>query len=292
MYEGRTRGKRIKYTYSDDEDVSLSDSKNRRSTRNTGTHTPADTGPVTTSSGRQIRAPTRLNVATGESAPNIVKGITPEFEKENSAGLGGRPKRFAAINHGTNGWTGAESRSRRKPSYDSEEEDESEGEFGDDEEDAEEHVFEESEEEDEVDEDEAMVENDLDEPRSLMVKLFVPAPKLRTALGALNKNQANTLPKPKALVEKSEVSGAPQLEMKEAPTVVSTTNTNTVEKKTTETPELTPKERNAVAEPAAPLAGKSLNPAEVPATSLAFRGSPEKPCEFPAAPPVEVSNRE
>ena len=58
LYEGRTRGKKLKYTYSDDEDIFSDDGPTRRSTRNTsGTDTPAEpAGPRFTASGRQIRA--------------------------------------------------------------------------------------------------------------------------------------------------------------------------------------------------------------------------------------------
>ncbi|KAM5376581.1 hypothetical protein ACJA88_006904 [Fusarium oxysporum] len=84
LYEGRTRGKKMKYTYSDDEDIFTTDSTTRRSTRNTGTHTPAETGPVTTASGRQIKAPTRLNPTTGSSAPGSVQGDTSEVDREQS----------------------------------------------------------------------------------------------------------------------------------------------------------------------------------------------------------------
>jgi hypothetical protein len=49
LYEGRTRGKRMKYTYSDGEEES--DSLSRRSTRNA---TPADV-PTVTASGRQVK---------------------------------------------------------------------------------------------------------------------------------------------------------------------------------------------------------------------------------------------
>lgn len=57
LYEGRTRGKKLKYTYSDDEDI-FSDDGPRRSTRNaSGTATPAEpAGPRFTASGRQIRS--------------------------------------------------------------------------------------------------------------------------------------------------------------------------------------------------------------------------------------------
>lgn len=59
MYEGRTRGKKLKYTYSDDEEV-FSDNPSRRSTRNaSSTVTPAESGrPRFTASGRQIRSRT------------------------------------------------------------------------------------------------------------------------------------------------------------------------------------------------------------------------------------------
>lgn len=191
----------MKYTYSDEEDVSYSDSTTRRSGRNTGTNTPAEAGPVTTSSGRQIRAPPRLNVTTGDSAPASVKGDTPDLDDENSVGPTGRPRRSAAANPGTNGWTGPESRSHHDGSADSD--DESEGDFGDDEEDHDVHVPDESEEEDEYDEDEAMVDDDLDDqPRSLMVKLSVTPPQLRHVLAPIDDQAANTLLTPNIQDEK------------------------------------------------------------------------------------------
>lgn len=185
----------MKYTYSDDEDMAFSDSTNRRSARNTGASTPVDSGPTTTASGRQIKAPSRLNVATGESAPNSVKGESPDFEKEGSLGPTGRPRRSAAANHGTNGWAGSERRSRRN-SYD-ESDEESEADFGDDEEDADAQP-EESEDEDDADEDEVMGDDDVDlddSPRSLVVKLSVTPPKLRNALAPLAQPQG-VLPTP------------------------------------------------------------------------------------------------
>ncbi|KAL6232150.1 hypothetical protein BDW75DRAFT_218408 [Aspergillus navahoensis] len=68
LYEGRTRGKKLKYTYSDDEDI-FSDGlpPPRRSGRNTsGPSTPAEpTGPRFTASGRQVRS--RAGGLYGES---------------------------------------------------------------------------------------------------------------------------------------------------------------------------------------------------------------------------------
>jgi hypothetical protein len=67
MYEGRTRGKRLRYTYSDEEgDDSGSADTNRRSTRNSGAVTPADPlRPTVTASGRQVRS--RMGGMYGES---------------------------------------------------------------------------------------------------------------------------------------------------------------------------------------------------------------------------------
>jgi len=62
MYEGRTRGKKMRYTYDDDgededeDDNSFSDATStRRSARQSGRNTPADVGPQYTASGRQVK---------------------------------------------------------------------------------------------------------------------------------------------------------------------------------------------------------------------------------------------
>ncbi|KHN95121.1 uncharacterized protein MAM_07006 [Metarhizium album ARSEF 1941] len=187
MYEGRTRGKRIKYTYSDDEDGFFSDSTGyKRSSRNTGANTPAETGPVTTSSGRQIRAPPRLNMVADDSAPGSTRGENSELEHDDSIAASGRPSGPAAYQD-TNGW------SKHNSGGDGSDE-ESEAEFGDDEEDA--HVPEESESEDDFDDEEAMVEDDLDDQRqSLVVKLSVTPPNLRTVLSPIDEGP-NMLPTP------------------------------------------------------------------------------------------------
>lgn len=74
MYEGRTRGKRLRYTYSDEGEGNESESAdtNRRSTRNSGNSgnsgvaTPADPSrPTITASGRQVRS--RVGGMYGES---------------------------------------------------------------------------------------------------------------------------------------------------------------------------------------------------------------------------------
>jgi hypothetical protein len=267
LYEGRTRGKRMKYTYSDDEDIFGSDSTTRRSARNTGTHTPAETGPVTTSSGRQIRAPTRLNAGTGDSAPASVHGDTSEVENDGPVGRGGRPRRAAAINHGSNGWDGDTARS--KTNEDSDEE-ESEAEFGDDEDDVDVQVPEESEDEDEdeFDEDEAMEDEDLDTgPTSHIVKLSVSPPKLRTlldpteAVGEGRDTTREASPSARAKEAKPDVTDGSTVDMTAA---VKTTI-------------------NAASPPKPPVPGGGAEalgnrpPSAVAETALAFRGSPEKP---------------
>lgn len=65
LYEGRTRGKRIRYTYSDEEGGSDATSP-RRSTRQSGISTPAEiAGPTYTASGRQVKS--RHGGAYGET---------------------------------------------------------------------------------------------------------------------------------------------------------------------------------------------------------------------------------
>lgn len=290
MYEGRTRGKKMKYTYSDDEDMFDSESTNRRSTRNTGTHTPIETGPITTSSGRQIRAPTRLNPVTGSSAPGSEQGDTPDFEKENSVGPTGRPRRSAAVNHGTNGWSGSNPRSRQNTSDDSEG-DESEAEFGDDEEDA--HVPEESEEEDEFDENEAMVEDDLDDqPRSLVVKLSVTPPKLRNLL-VTDAKAGNIVVAPGENDEekKANVPDAPLVEMQDAPAIETPS-------KAVSNPTDTPNSGRASEidivspERSINVAGRQPPTPSIHVSPLAFRGSPEKSYVQPISQPVDIGTQE
>ncbi|KAG8419956.1 hypothetical protein J3458_004777 [Metarhizium acridum] len=270
MYEGRTRGKRIKYTYSDDEDGFFSDSTGaRRSARNTGANTPAETGPVTTSSGRQIRAPPRLNMVAGDSAPGSIQGENSELEHDHSIGTSGRTRRPAA-NQDTNNW------SERNSQGDGTDE-ESEAEFGDDEEDA--HVPEESEDEDDFDEAEAMVEDDLDDQRqTLVVKLSVTTPKLRTVLSPIDEGP-NMLPTPDTQDWKVDttVPETRTVEMQDVPAPEAhTIPSERVRKEPTQTSSGDVTEKiDAIRAPT--LSG-------IPSTSLAFRGSPEKPHAQLASP--------
>ena len=275
VYEGRTRGKRMKYTYSDDEDFSLSDSTaTRRSARHTGNTTPAETGPVTTSSGRQVRAPTRLNVAAGESATSSIKGDSPETESVK--GAHGRPKRSAVTTNGRA--TSGPGTSEQMLGSD---EEESEGDLGDDEEDADEHVPEESEDDDEFNEDEAMVEDDLDDTRhSLVVKLSITPPKLRTVLipePGMEVGGPNMVKGPDGSKEEaSEPRSRPTRESRssdaERPTEVKSSTLHLRDSKTD--PE------------------QSMSSSSMPVASLALRGSPEKVREHPKTRAVGVDSLE
>ncbi|KAH8175870.1 hypothetical protein LIA77_04288 [Sarocladium implicatum] len=283
MYEGRTRGKRIKYTYSDDEDMIFSDSTQRRSARNTGTSTPAENGPVTTLSGRHIRAPTRLNV--DESAPGSVLGEGSELEGDTSVGPTGRPRRAAAPALGSEGWAESKRASRRNTSVDSDD-DGTEAEFGDDEEDADAHMPEESEEEDEdeFDEDEAMVDDDIqDHPQSLLVKLSVTPPKLRTVLSP-NMQAVNFQPVAAADEDmKSGVQDGTLTELKD--NTVPQPDKTVEDAKITPTEEALPTSNGTADKNDRPLSPgyeahgtpEKTNPdAAATATALAYRNSPEK----------------
>ncbi|KAL4761288.1 uncharacterized protein BDW70DRAFT_150164 [Aspergillus foveolatus] len=100
LYEGRTRGKKLKYTYSDDEDI-FSDGlpPPRRSGRNTsGPSTPAEpTGPRFTASGRQVRS--RAGGLYGESL------LAGQREDTDLAEDGGSERRQRTRITRTNGYT-------------------------------------------------------------------------------------------------------------------------------------------------------------------------------------------
>lgn len=319
MYEGRTRGKRVKYTYSDDEDVLYSDSTGyRRSSRNTGANTPADSGPVTTSSGRQIRAPPRLNPMTGEDTADSAQGEMSEFDQESSVGPTGRPRRSAALNYGTNGMSESRERGHRGNSMDSDEA-ESEADFGDDEDDVDAHVPEEFDKgEEEFEAEEVMGEDDIEaDPKSLVVKLEVTPPKLRTVLSPVEPGP-NALPTPDGQDSldwkvKPETPISPLVDMSDAPpqegaakdalSVAPETKPAEIQPTTDSTstaPEPAGEVRtNDTAQPGTPeettkaeedsksiVTSEAPNAMALPSTSLAFRGSPEKP----HAQPLPITN--
>lgn len=105
MYEGRTRGKRMKYSYSDDEDDGSDFSGIRRSTRNSGISTPAETGPTVTASGRQVKS--RVGGVYGET---MLVDQRKEIEHERATATDGIRELSDEV-HSTNG----RSRRSRQP---------------------------------------------------------------------------------------------------------------------------------------------------------------------------------
>jgi len=258
MYEGRTRGKRMKYTYSDDEDF-MSDSTNRRSTRNTGTHTPAEpAGPVTTASGRQVKAPSRMTV---DISNNII--TTGDDDMSMDAAEDG------AVSNGRSRRSGA---NRQSPNdrWGDEDEEPSESELEDDE--GNDHVPDESEDEEdeEFDGDEEMADDDLEEsPKSFVVKLKVPDTTGKESIAdAQPENGVD-----RALEKGNEMDG--QEKGKAGSRRMSTMDQDQTENRVTPDPS----DGN---ETGSKLNGEAHQPPLTPAsnstlpTSLAFRGSPEK----------------
>ncbi|KAJ5573667.1 uncharacterized protein N7459_008094 [Penicillium hispanicum] len=100
MYEGRTRGKKLKYTYSDDEEIFSDDVPSRRSTRNppsaVATAEPSRTR--FTASGRQIRS--RAGGLYGEA---LLSGQREDSEDDDEGS--GRPQRTRNSTH-PNGYSG------------------------------------------------------------------------------------------------------------------------------------------------------------------------------------------
>ena len=102
MYEGRTRGKKLKYTYSDDEDMFSDGLPSRRSTRNASSNvTPAEPSrPRFTASGRQIRS--RAGGLYGEA---LLTGQREDSEFDEDEEDEGRPQR-ARTSINPNGYSG------------------------------------------------------------------------------------------------------------------------------------------------------------------------------------------
>lgn len=304
LYEGRTRGKRMKYTYSEDEDDFYSDSTNRRSTRNTRNHTPAEpSGPVTTASGRQIRAPTRLNETASNGAPSAPASVQgDEANHEESVGPTGRPRRSAAANHSRNGWA---TRKRKSQEYDSEEDEDSEPDFGDDEED--EHVpdlDDEEEEEEEFDDDVLM--DEVDELGGRVDERFMFTFPIRVTFDENNKVKRLPGPPPgpadkhkhprtahRNVVMSEESDSGETTDVQAEPEVVMEPEGPAAEVIAVATKQLAPTSQPVLSN--APTMAEvttgtqvkpALNPANGAPTSLAFRGSPEKPQAAPM--PIDV----
>jgi hypothetical protein len=222
-----------------------------------------------------------------------------EHEYENSLGPTGRPRRAAAPTHGSNGWTDSRRASRRNTSADSDDEG-TEAEFGDDEEDA--HVPEESEEEeDEFDEDEAMVDDDInDQPQSLMVKLSVTPPKLRTVLSP-NTQAVNFMPvAPEEEDSRPQTQEGPLSEMEngavaQADNATEGTKPAVSGDTMSQATGTVDKNDRPTTSGSVPASAQASVPEDAPlsAIPLAYRGSPEKPnAQLAASTPLSVGKQD
>jgi hypothetical protein len=296
LYEGRTRGKRMKYTYSDDEDEGYSDATSRRSTRNTGTHTPAE-GPTVTLSGRQVRSrhggTYGETMLSGTHTPAVAVGGgdgASDGHDEDGDVVERRPRRAAAANM-KNGYS---SKSRHIEGYNSvdemdDEDDASEQDYGDDEED--DHVSIESdgqESEDFSQEDEEMEENILEGDgmkKSLVIKLPVKTPtpekpKAQRSLTPENKSADSTRLngnkmeglQAEGYLDTTATAGSRLMVQPSPSTEVEQKSSRTME--ASKSIDIPPQSGGSHTFPA------PLSP------SLAFRGSPEKIHGFPA--PINV----
>ena len=271
MYEGRTRGKRMKYTFSDDEEDIYSDATStRRSTRNTGTHTPAEpAGPVMTQSGRQVKA--RQGGAYGESM--LTGQVAAGEETSGSAGddIGARPRRAAATNSSRNGYS--ENSGRHIEGYNEvdemtsdDEDDASEQDYGDDEEEEDIPLESDHDEQDEpLDEDDEMLDG---EKKSLIIKLPIktPTPERKPMI------KLRLSPNKDSSKSQGPLSGAGTND--EVPVVANENNKPAVDDQVMNGTSDAPA-------PSKPITIPPPSPARHPQSPLAFRGSPEKPLTLP-----------
>ncbi|CAD6501959.1 BgTH12-02202 [Blumeria graminis f. sp. triticale] len=90
LYEGRTRGKRIKYTFSDEDDENSNIfTTSRRSTRNEVPTSSDQNGHTVTQSGRQVRS--RQGGTYGESVVNSNRATATGIEGEASKSISSNP---------------------------------------------------------------------------------------------------------------------------------------------------------------------------------------------------------
>lgn len=182
LYEGRTRGKKIKYTYSEEEDGGSDALSTRRSNRQSGVSTPAEpTRPTVTASGRQVKS--RYGGAYGET---ILSG---QHDNGRALSVGGgdgtedaeRPQSISVRGgRATRGRRTRPARSNINDNVSSDEmEDESDAtdsgqEWDEGDDDADDHADDEVEDEemnDDISEDELAMDDVSNPPRSLVVSL-------------------------------------------------------------------------------------------------------------------------
>ena len=290
----------MKYTYSDEEDLYDSEATNpRRSTRDTGTHTPAEgLAPTVTLSGRQVKA--RQGGAYGESmlsgahTPAALTSYDGTSEEpEPAQGAISRPRRAAAPAATAKGYKGGAHIEGYNSidDNDSDEDDASEQDYGDDEEEEDQvSLASDKDDDDLTDEDEDM--DGEDEKSSLVVKLPVktPTPERKTIIKlrvSPEKDVVNPVDFDQTTTDGQNKLSATSALGPSAFAQVGGSTSNENAKPTTSQPNH--------AAPIAPEA--STIPASIPPKSpsdatplspLAFRGSPEKPAHAFPQPSIHV----
>jgi hypothetical protein len=297
----------MKYTYSDEEDEGYSDATtSRRSTRNTGTHTPAEgLAPTVTLSGRRVKARQGgtygESMLTGTHTPAVTHGSYGTSEEpEQAEGATGRPRRAAAPTVGAKGWNskgGAhiEGYNSVDEMNDSDEDDASEQDYGDDEEEDDHLSLESDKDEDDLtDEEEDMVGED--EKKSLIIKLPVktPTPERKTIIKLpvspekdavkpvdFGQNTVGDQVKPN--------STAPALGRSPFDAVDGSINNENANPSASEPTHMAPVASEAAAVPTSfPPKSLSNDVQTTPLSPLAFRGSPEKPPHAFPQPSINV----
>jgi hypothetical protein len=270
----------MKYTYSDEEDDIYSDTTtSRRSTRNTGTHTPAEclAAPTVTQSGRQVKARqgghygesmlSGSNMANAVPVGDLVESICEADMSENAAG---RPRRAAAPIGGRHivGYNNVDEMTS------DDEDDASEQDYGDDEEDDAISLVSDGEDQDEVSEKDGNGDIETGERKSLVVKLPIktPTPERKTVIKLQLSPGKGRNSKPPEIAADTTGKGEGH----------EPTNSNNVG------PLNSLENGNKTkAMDIAPMSPQATPDHVPPMSPLAFRGSPEKPQSLSAAISVQ-----
>ncbi|KAH8683304.1 hypothetical protein BGZ60DRAFT_399866 [Tricladium varicosporioides] len=291
MYEGRTRGKRMKYTYSEEEDEGYSDATtSRRSTRNTGTHTPVE-GPTVTQSGRQVRA--RHGGAYGESIlsetshnPAIIDGYEGTTDDQGDGNSTGRPRRAAATTlasgRAPKGGRHIDGYNNVDEMTSDDEDDASEQDYGDDEDDEDAvSLASDNDEPDEATDEDEEINDDLADDgikKSLLVRLPIktPTPEKKTTIKLRVSPEKEHVPKDAIMM-------AGQGVYRETSPSGAARKTNTVTQSlvTSATEPPAPSDGGSKPMSITPRSPATASAPPPPHSPLAFRGSPEKPAAFP-----------
>lgn len=167
MYEGRTRGKRMKYTFSDEEDYVTDGSGYRRSARHSSRDTPADpSAPTMTASGRTVRS--RFGRSYGgdmRDTDSLRDGSEAMDEDDRPARADGRPRRSGRAQRGMQDEYGS------LDELDGDAEDTPSGEEWEGDDDDVEGKFDDEEDDDVMSDDDGDNDSLMGEPRSLIVNL-------------------------------------------------------------------------------------------------------------------------